>query len=62
MENKLNPLNEQIALMNVDNIRRRIKSLHFQQRGDLVARNIFVFLFTASRAVLQSHAEFNRLL
>ena len=34
----------------------------FQQADGLVTRNIFVFLFTRSRALLQSHTEFNRLL
>ena len=34
----------------------------FQQVDGLVTRNISVFLFIASRALLQSHAEFNRLL
>ena len=33
-----------------------------QQVHGLVTRNISVFLFIASRALLQSHAEFNRLL
>ena len=34
----------------------------FQQVGGLVTRNISVFLFMASRALRQSHAEFNGLL
>ena len=34
----------------------------FQQVGGLVTKNISVFLFIASRALLHSHAEFNRLL
>ena len=34
----------------------------FQQVGGLVTRNISVFLFIASRALLQSHAELNRFL
>ena len=34
----------------------------FQQVGGLVTRNISIFLFIASQALLQSHAEFNRLL
>ena len=34
-----------------------------KQVGDVVTKNIFVFfLFIVSRALLQSHAEFNRLL
>ena len=33
-----------------------------QQVHGLVTRNISVFLFIASRGLLQSHAEFNRLL
>ena len=34
----------------------------FWQVGGLVTRNISVFLFIESRALLQSHTEFNRLL
>ena len=34
----------------------------FQQVDGLVRRNISVFLFIASRALLQSHTEINRLL
>ena len=34
----------------------------FQQVGGLLMGNISVFLFIASRAQLQSHGEFNRLL
>ena len=34
----------------------------FQQVGGLVTRNISDFLSVTSRAILQSHAEFNRLL
>ena len=33
----------------------------FYQVGGLVTRNISVFLFIASRALLQSHVELNRL-
>ena len=34
----------------------------FQQVGGLVLRNVSVFLFIASQALLQRHVEFNRLL
>ena len=34
----------------------------FQQVGGLLTRNRSVFLFIASRALLRSYAEFNRLL
>ena len=34
----------------------------FQQVGGLVTRNISVFLLIVSRALLESHARFNRLL
>ena len=34
----------------------------FRQVGGLVTRNISIFLFILSRTLLQSHAEFNRLL
>ena len=32
----------------------------FQQIDDLVTRNISVYLFIASRALIQSHSELNR--
>ena len=34
----------------------------FQEVGDLVTKDVPVFLFIASHALLQRHAEFNRLL